>query len=207
MQYNRPMFSRLKPYQWALLLLAIIAMVTFFGPPEAELGSNVRIVYLHGAWVWTALAGFALAALTGAIGLVTNRASWLAQSKVLGQTGALFWITYLPLSLWAMQANWNGLFLLEPRWRIGMDFALVASLIQLAILFFNLPWVTGLINVAFAGGLLWSLSQAEQVMHPPSPITSSGSATIQIYFFLLTLLCLLLGWLISRFLSNLQSER
>jgi hypothetical protein len=73
-------------------------------------------------------------------------------------------------------------------------------------LFFNLPWVTGLINVAFAGSLLWSLSQAEQVMHPPSPITSSGSATIQIYFFLLTLLCLLLGWLISRFLSNLQSE-
>lgn len=206
MQYNLGMFSKVKPSYLLPALLVLIAAVALLGPAEAELGTNVRIVYLHGAWVWTALAGFASAAGAGLIGLISRRRGWLQQSKVLGQAGAIFWITYLPLSLWAMQANWNGLFLLEPRWRIGMDFALIALLLQAAILLLHIPFMTGLLNVGYAGSLLWSLSRAEQVMHPPSPIASSDSSLIQIYFAGLVLLCLLTGWSLSRLLLNLQTE-
>ena len=43
------------PVLWfALTLLAILAM-TALGPAERSLGTNVRAVYLHGAWVWAAL--------------------------------------------------------------------------------------------------------------------------------------------------------
>jgi hypothetical protein len=205
MQYNRSMTSKLSNAWLIPILLVLIAAFVWLGPSEAELGSNVRVVYLHGAWVWTALIGFGAAAIFGIIGLVRGTRRWLRQSKVLGQTGALFWISYLPISLWAMQANWNGLFLLEPRWRIGMDFALVAILLQAAILLLRLPRVTGILNFAFAGSLVWALSRAEQIMHPPSPITSSNSLLIQTYFFLLTGLCLALGWFVSRSLLELQS--
>ena len=192
---------------WFLLalLLGFIGLMVWLGPFERTLGGNVRVVYLHGAWVWTALIGFGAAAAAGAIGLILQKRDWLRYSKALGQSGAFFWLTYLPLSLWAMQTNWNGLFLLEPRWRLAIQFALVALLLQSAIFILDSPRLTGLINIGYFSGLLWALNRTEQVMHPPSPIFNSGSSRIQFYFLLLLLLCLLAGGLISRGLLSLQA--
>ena len=55
-----------------LTVLAIL-LLALFGPEEQSLGSNVRIVYLHGAWVLTAEVAFALAALAGLFGLVARK--------------------------------------------------------------------------------------------------------------------------------------
>lgn len=48
----------------ALLLInmLLIAGFTALGPLERTLGAAIRIVYLHGAWVWTAKIIFGLAA-------------------------------------------------------------------------------------------------------------------------------------------------
>jgi hypothetical protein len=116
--------GRLKsPLVLFVLLLFVVALFTVLGPAEKTLGSNVRVVYLHGAWVWAALAAFLAAGLVGLVGLLTRRVSLHYWSRALGRTGLFFWITYLPLSMWAMQSNWNGLFLAEPRWRLAIIFA------------------------------------------------------------------------------------
>lgn len=121
--------------------MACIAGLTFISPQEKSLGANVRIVYLHGAWVLTTEAAFLAAALVGAAALVTRRAGLHAWSQALGRTGALFWVTYLPLSLWAMQSNWNGLFLAEPRFRLALIFAVTAVFLQAGLWLFDLTWV------------------------------------------------------------------
>ena len=97
--------------------------MAFLGPEEKSLGANVRIVYLHGAWVLTAEIAFFAAALAGLFGLILRKDIFHAWSAALGRTGIIFWVTYLPLSLFAMQSNWNGLFLAEPRFRLAMMFA------------------------------------------------------------------------------------
>ena len=79
--------------------IILIALLALFGPEEKTLGSNVRIVYLHGAWVLTAEVAFFAAAIAGAIGLITKRVSFHRWSAALGRTGILFWLTYIPLSL------------------------------------------------------------------------------------------------------------
>lgn len=193
----RPLRS---PLVLFLVTVMAIAVVTSFGPPEQSLGRSVRVVYLHGAWVWTALVAFAAAALSGAIGWFTRSRFWLAESTALGRTGTAFWVTYLPLSLWAMQANWNGLFLQEPRWRLALDFAVLAVAIQLAAMLFDRPRWTAALNVAFIVVLSWSLATTQQVMHPSSPIFRSGSTLIRGYFIGLLALCLLAGWFLSRWL-------
>ena len=53
---------RISPLILFLLMLVFIIALVSLGPSEESLGSNVRLVYLHGAWVWTALIGFAAAA-------------------------------------------------------------------------------------------------------------------------------------------------
>lgn len=193
----------MRKYTPLLLLLGLLAAILVFvnlGPSERTLGVNVRLVYLHGAWVWTALISFILAGVLGVAGLVLRRDTFQQASVALGQTGTIFWITYLPLSLWTMQANWGGLYLLEPRWRLAVNFAIVAVLIQAAILIMQNRSAASALNAIFILALAWGLSGSEQVMHPPSPILTSDSMMIRVFFFLLLILCLLAAGQLSRLL-------
>src|SRR5690349_5027607 len=90
------------------ITVIVMALLAIFGPEEKSLGANVRIVYLHGAWVLAAELAFVAAGLAGLIALITRHSAFHRWSAALGRTGIFFWITYLPLSLWAMQSNWNG---------------------------------------------------------------------------------------------------
>ncbi len=187
------------PYFHLLILLIIIGLFSLLGPKEKTLGANVRIVYLHGAWVLTAIIALAAAGIAGLVGLITRRARWHSMSQALGRTGMLFWITYLPLSLWAMKTNWNGLFLSEPRWRIAAIFAVTGVLLQVGLALIGLPALTSGANLVFIIALAIALRNVGTVLHPPpSPIFNSGNARIEFYFIGLNLLTLLAAWLIAR---------
>ena len=53
----------LAAWVWFILTLLAIGILTTFGPAEHSLGTHIRIVYLHGAWVWASLAAFLAAAI------------------------------------------------------------------------------------------------------------------------------------------------
>lgn len=184
---------------WFGLTLALIAVVALLGPAERSLGSQVRVVYLHGAWVWTALAAFVASGVVGLAGFLLRRESWQCWSRDLGRTGLIFWITYLPLSLWAMQTTWNGLFLSEPRWRLALVFSVSGLLLQLGLSLLGSLRLTSLGNLAFAGLLLFNLVRTENVMHPASPILTADAWLFRIYFFGLLALTLLAAGQIARF--------
>ncbi|MCB0103810.1 MAG: hypothetical protein H6635_16645 [Anaerolineales bacterium] len=187
-----------------VLLIAILAL---FGPEEQSLGSNVRLVYLHGAWVLTAEIAFIAAALTGLLGLLLQRDLFHTWSAALGRTGIMFWLTYLPLSLFAMQANWNGLFLAEPRFRLAMIFAITGILLQLGLWVFNLPWLTSLGNIFYIITLRVIFATAENIMHPPpSPIFKSGNYTIIGFFIGLNLLAWLAAFFLTRFMLTFKHD-
>lgn len=186
------------PLLWLLVILAALFSLTALAPAEKTLGTNARVVYLHGAWVWAALAGLGASAGLGLIGLVARSDALNRWSRALGRTGMVFWITYLPLSLWAMQANWNGLFLAEPRWRLALIYSVAGLLLQTGLAFLGRPAWAAAGNLAFFLALLAALQQAENVMHPPSPILDSHAPAIQWYFALLLILAFLAVWQVAR---------
>ena len=198
---------RRSPYLWLALSLLSLFLLSAFAPPEKTLGTNARIVYLHGIWVWAALAAFLAAALTGLVGLITQRLEFHSWSRALGRTGLVFWITYLPVSLWAMQANWNGLYLAEPRWRLGLTYAVVGLLLQIGLTLLQKPIWASIINLAFFTAMLVSLQVTENVMHPPSPILNSDVLRIQLYFAALLLLALFAAWQTARIWHSLERMR
>lgn len=192
------------PLLWfGLTLLAIIA-VTAVGPAEKSLGTNVRVVYLHGAWVWAALICIFAAAAAGIVGLISRRDAAHYWSLALGRTGLIFWITYLPLSLWAMQTNWNGLFLSEPRWRVAIIFAIGGLVMQIGITLLDKPAWASALNVVYVAILVYVLQTTDQVMHPGSPIFGSGAWRIKAYFLLLIVLTLLAAWQLARLLYGIK---
>lgn len=177
----------------------VIALLALFGPEEKALGANVRIVYLHGAWVLAAELAFAAAAAAGFVGLVTRRAGFHRWSAALGRTGIFFWLTYLPLSLWAMQSNWNGLFLAEPRFRLAAIFAVTGVLLQMGLWLINTDWITSVANILFIVVLRIVFSTAENIMHPPpSPIFNSGNYAIIGFFLALIVLTLIAAYFLTR---------
>jgi len=194
------------PPLWIILSLIVVAGVVLISPPEATLGSNVRIVYLHGAWVWTSLVAFIVAAVVGVAGLALRRESLPTWSRALGRTGLFFWITYLPLSLWAMQSNWNGLFLAEPRWRFAMIFAITGILLQLGLYFLPVIW-SSVGNIAYVIALFLVMNSTENVMHPPGPMLESDFGRIQIFFYILTLLLFFTAWQIARWFHNFDTKK
>jgi len=187
------------PLTLFFLTLIVIALLALFGPEDRSLGANVRIVYLHGAWVLAAELAFVAAALAGFVALITRRAVFHQWSAALGRTGIIFWVTYLPLSLWAMQSNWNGLFLAEPRFRLAAIFAVTGILLQIGLWLVNTDWITSLANILFIVLLRIVFSTAENVMHPPpSPIFNSGNFAIIGFFLALIVLALLASYFLTR---------
>ena len=191
---------KLSPLHSFLFTLVIIGIMTLFGPEEATLGPSVRLVYLHGAWVMTAELLFILAALVGFIALITRKDALHRWSAALGRSGIFYWITYLPLSMLAMQANWNGLFLAEPRFRFALTFAIVGLLLQIGLSMININWLTATANIIFIVALRYSFANADNIMHPPpSPIFKSGNLTIIGFFVGLNILAWVSAYFVTRF--------
>ena len=189
------------------ITVIVIALLALFGPEEKSLGASVRIVYLHGAWVLAAELAFVAAGLAGLIALITRRSAFHQWSAALGRTGIFFWITYLPLSLWAMQSNWNGLFLAEPRFRLAATFAVTGVLLQVGLWLVNTDWIISAANLLFIIVLRVIFSTAENVMHPPpSPIFNSGNYVIMGFFLALIALTLLAAYFLTRIFLRLSSH-
>lgn len=180
--------DRRNPWLWLALSVAAAGLLALVGPPERTLGPNIRTVYLHGAWVWAALVGFAVAAGLGVGAWLSRRPDLHAWSRAWGRAALLFWWLYLPLSLWAMQTNWNGLFLAEPRWRVALTYAVAGLLLQLGLSLLPPTWASAA-NPLYLLALVWSLTHTEQVMHPPAPMFTSRAWLIQLTFFTMA------GWL------------
>jgi hypothetical protein len=142
---------------------------------------------------------FIAAAIAGLLGLVLRKNIFHAWSASLGRTGITFWLTYLPLSLLAMQTNWNGLFLAEPRFRLAIIFAMTGVLLQLGLWLFNISWLTSFANILYIITLRVVFATAQNVMHPPpSPIFNSGLWNVIIFFVGLNLL----AWVAAYFLTR-----
>jgi hypothetical protein len=141
--------------------------------------------------VLTAEIAFLAAALAGLAALITRRDVFHNWSAALGLTGIVFWVSYLPLSMLAMQTNWNGLFLAEPRWRVALVFAIGGLLLQIGLTLVEEPAWASAANLVFCLALFLALQNTEQVMHPSSPILSSDAWRIQLFFAGLLLLTFL----------------
>jgi hypothetical protein len=100
--------------------------------------------------------------------------------------------------MWAMQTNWNGLYLAEPRWRLAVVFGIGGLILQLGVTLINDPKWASVANLLYLAALLLALTTTENVMHPPSPMLSSNAPRIQSFFAGLFLLLLLASWQVAR---------
>lgn len=199
---NCPLWRRTLPtWLWGFVFLGFAVVLSLQAPREKVLGTGIRAVYLHGAWMWTGLAAFWLAAGLGLWGFWGKDEDRLRQARAWAWVATGFWLTALPISLWTMQLNWNGLFLAEPRWKVALAFGIAAAILQVALGFFPLRW-SGPVNAAYTLALSWFLWRSEQILHPPSPIFGAASLRFPVHFVAVLTALFMAAWAWQRSLAR-----
>lgn len=192
--------ARLKsPFFWFILAVLTTAGLTSVGPQERSLGENVRIIYLHDAWLLTAEAALGAAALVGLLAILTRRETLHRWSAALGRTGIFFWVTYLPMALWAFQTDWGELFRTEPRFQATVALAATGVILQIGLTLLARPMITSLVNVFFYVALQIAVLRKGYILHPPpSPIFGSGILSIELFFIGIIFLTLAAAYFMTR---------
>ena len=196
----------------ALLVLLLVWVV--LAPSESRLGDLVKLVFVHGALVWSGLLAFTVAGVLGLVSLAVGHlprlvapaaqrraAAWYRGTEAAGLAALIIWVATVLSSMavtgltWGQLIAWN-----EPRVQ-ATGLILLAALVLLVVarLVANHDF-TAIVSVLM-GIVPWILVQrAGVIRHPVDPIGGSESTAIQ-YFYLLILLTItglaltLIAWL------------
>jgi hypothetical protein len=185
-------------------LAVVVLILALLAPRDATLRDASPVIYLHGALVWTAILTFTSGGLLGLAALIWRKDLLHAWSGALARTGLLFWVLYLPVSMWASKVTWNGVPLGDPRFRTAFQILVLAAGFQVAATLWGARTRLGSgLNVLLAVAL-WVLTLTTQdVMHPENPMRSSAP-TIQFFFALLVGGCGLAALQVARWMRPLD---
>ena len=198
----------------ALALFVLLLVWVVLAPSESRLGNLVKLVFVHGALVWSGLLAFTLA---GALGLVylamrhilgsispaaRRRAPvWYRGTASAGLAALIVWIAYVISSVavtgltWGQIIAWN-----EPRVQATGLILLAAVVLYIVARLVANDDFTAIVSVLM-GIVPWVVvKQAGVIRHPVDPIGGSESAAMQQYYGLILLtvvglMLTLIAWL------------
>jgi hypothetical protein len=190
----------------SLLALAIIALaLVWLSPNDVTLKSTSKVVYIHGALVWTALL---ILTAAGGLGAAALAAMWAkrdntmcAWTLALGRTGLLFWLAYIPVSMLASRMAWNAVFLAEPRYTTAFRVLAIGIIVQVIVFLFNRPVISSALHVVQAVVMWVMLLTTPSLLHPDNPILRSAPS-IQFFFGLIVLACGMAALQVTRLIAD-----
>jgi hypothetical protein len=172
----------------AVVLLILLMIWVLLSPSETRLGSLVKLVYVHGALVWSGLLTFSVAGLLGLAALLVRRPIWYRGTHSAGLAALIVWCVYVISAMavteltWGQLVAWN-----EPRVRATGLILVTAVLLFLVTRMVKQEDFTALVNLIM-GIVPWVVvRQADVIRHPVDPIGGSGSLAIQGYYWLIAL--------------------
>ena len=195
---------------WPLLigLAALLALLLWLSPAEQTLGQVVKLVYLHGALVRTAMLIFAASLPVNLAALVKGPGAWSAWGKALAWTAIAAWLAHTLFSMVTTYAAW-GVFIAwdEPRTRFTFSVAAIAVVIAAVATMVDHARFSALALAVLAGLTLSLLPRLDIVQHPLDPIGSSPSGAIHVFYAAILIVALAIGglfavWLQARLVSG-----
>ncbi len=185
----------------ALVLLALLAVWVVLAPAETRLGDLVKLVYVHGALVWTGLLAFSLAGGLGLVALLVRRSLWYRGTEAASLAALVIWVVYVISAMVVTGLTWGQLIAWsEPRVRAsGLILVAAVVLFLVARLVAHRDFTAA--TSVLMGIVPWVMvRQADAIRHPIDPIGRSSSAAMQGFYWLIlvtvvALAIILVAWL------------
>jgi hypothetical protein len=181
----------------------LLALLLWLSPAEQTLGQTVKLVYLHGALVQTAILLFAVSLCANLVGFLTARAGWQAWGKALTRSAVTIWLAHTAVSMVTTYAAW-GLFVAwyEPRTRFTFILAGVSLLVITVAYFVADDRFSALAFAVLAGLTLALLPRLAFVQHPLDPLGTSSSNSIRAFYGAILLVTLVMGGVLTVWLRQ-----
>ncbi len=196
--------NSVRRWTWPLLagLVVILALLLWFSPAERTLGQTVKLVYLHGALVRTAMVLFVVSLPVNLVAMVSGRRGWLTWGKALVWTAILIWLAHTFFSMITTYAAW-GVFIawFEPRTRFTFALAVVGVVVIAVVQLVDIPRFSALAFALLAGLTLILAPHLGVVQHPLNPIRASPSNTIRAFYTAILVVSLAIGGLLATWLQ------
>ncbi len=178
-------------------LSVLLALLLWLAPAEQTLGQAVKLVYLHGALVRTAMALFAIALPINLVALIRDQGNWATWGKALVWGAAAIWLAHTLFSMVTTYATWGiAIAWFEPRTRFTFGLAGVSVLFIAAAHLVNNARFSSLVFVVLSGLVLSMLPRLGFIQHPLDPIGTSTSSAIRAFYAVILLVTLILGGLL-----------
>ena len=193
--------------RWRALLLIglclLLALLLWLSPGERTLGQIVKLVYLHGALVRTAVMLFAISLPVNVVALMNGREKWLVWGKALSWVAIGIWLVHTLTSMVTTYVAW-GVFIAwdEPFTRFTFNLAGVGLVILVVTQLVASPRFSALVFSLLAGVILVLLPRLGIVQHPLDPIGLSPSSTIRIFYAAILVTALAIGGLVVVWLHD-----
>ena len=169
--------------RWAGLWAALAAagaFIVWLSPNEQTLGEGMKWVYIHLAFIWTAMLGMLV---VGALSLVLVFSAWAGWRR---WADAASWATLgvlvlaLASSIVVMQVNWGGIAWDEPRTQSLLRTLAIWVIVQVAG-----PWISdrrlrGALTALAVIVAIIPMRFGPLVMHPIDPLGTSSSNPIRL---------------------------
>ena len=192
-------------WTWPLFggLLIALAVLLWLSPAEQTLGQAVKLVYLHGTLVRTAMLIFAASLPINLLALVRRQRNWAAWGKAFVWGAVTIWLAHTVFSMVTTYVTWGiAIAWFEPRTRFTFAVA-GASVIFVAIAhFMKNARFSSLSFVVLSGLILSLLPRLGIIQHPLDPIGTSTSSAIRAFYAAILAITLILGGLLITWFQN-----
>lgn len=186
-----------------ILSLLIGILLIWLSPEDKELGSVLKLVYLHGALINSGLFLFTALGLVSLISLF-RKSSNFSFLFAIEKTAIIFWAAATIAGNITSQLAWGGIFWGEPR----LQATILISLISISIYFISSasenPKMISFLGIGLALSVWGLMIRAGRIMHPDNPFSVSESS-IRFFFVIITLVFLVTSILIVRWITKKET--
>ena len=204
-QWSR--FARRHETKLAVGLTILLGVLLWLSPAERTLGQVVKLVYLHGALVRTAMVFFGVSVPVNIAALIWGREAWLRWGKALVWGAVMVWLAHTLFSMVTTYEAWGvAIAWFEPRTRFTFATAGAGMLFVAVAWFVENDRFSALIFALLGGVVLSLLPQLGLIQHPLNPIGTSTSNAIRGFYVAILLVTLLLGGLLVNRLAAAEGE-
>ncbi len=189
-------------------LMILLGILLWLSPAEKTLGNTVKLVYLHGALVRTAILLMAVSLLFNLPALFSRRSAWHQWGQAIIWAAVGIWLVHTLVSMITTHAAW-GVYIAwyEPRTRFTFAAAGVGILVLAVAHLVDSPKFSAAAFTVLAVLVMGLVPLLGLVQHPLNPIGTSTSQAIKGYYAAILVTCALLGGLLSVWMRNFLFSR
>jgi len=186
-----------------ICILAVIFLIAM-APEDKQLGSVMKVIYLHGAVTLTGMFLFSAVGAVSLFSLFRKRDHMFSLLFAVEKTAIIFWSLSFVLGSIASKLAWGGVLWSEPRFKA----TILILLISISVYFIStaIERSASYLGICLCVSIWILLLNAGRVLHPQNPFFASETS-IQIFFIMVTMVFFLIAVLMVRWMTGKNNER